>query len=149
MSRPCHSTLLLAGLLGAACAEPTAMPPAGRAFSFIEPGGMPFNQIGIALPDTVRAGTSTVVPFYAWGSSSCTVAAGEDVETLGQVVTITPFDRAMPPGAVCTLDLRRFERQTTVRPPTGRVTFQLRGRRLGARPDDPLVTLSRTVTVLP
>lgn len=86
------------------------------------------------------------VPFYTWGSSTCTIAAGEDVTVAGQVITITPYDRELSGTAVCTGDLRRFERQVTTQVPTGEVIFQLRGRR-GGQAD--LTTLSRRVIVLP
>ena len=150
VSRPHVITALLFGAMALACAEPTS-PPGGKAFSLVDPG-FPPNQVGfvgIALPDTVSGGAAIAVPFYTWGSSSCTVAAGEDVAIVGSTVTLTPYDRARSPNAICTMDLHRFVRQTVVSAPTGEVTFQLRGRRLGSGPGDELIILSRTVTVQP
>lgn len=148
-ARTAATLLLVAAAVAAACADSTGSLLPGRTHSIVDPQGLPADQTGIALPDTVRGGASLVVPFFTSGSSSCTVAVGEDVAVLGQTVTITPYDRAIPPGSVCTGDLRRFARQTAVRAPTGEVTFQLRGRRLGASPDEPLTVLSRAVVVLP
>lgn len=150
MRRPGRLTaLLLAGFVVSACTDPTVIPPAGKVFSVIDPDGLPPSNVGIALPDTVPSGASLAVPFYTWGSSSCTVAAGEDVSAAGQTITITSYDAAIPAGTPCTRDLRQFERRTTVQAPAGEVTFHLRGRRLGADPSDEPITLSRTVVVLP
>jgi hypothetical protein len=149
VSRPHVITALLFGAIALACAEPT-LPPGGNAFSLVHPGGgIPPDQVGIALPDTVSGGAAITVPFYTWGSSSCTVAAGEDLAIVGRTVTLTPYDRARSANAICTMDLHRFVRQTVVSVPTGEVTFQLRGRRLGSGPGDELIILSRTVTVRP
>jgi hypothetical protein len=139
--------LVLVAGAGAACAQ-RATPPAGKTFSIIDPGGLPPDQIGLVLPDTLAGGGAVAVRFYTWGSSSCTEAAGEDVTAVGQTVTIMPYDRAVPPDAICTADLRRFERQISIRVPSGEVLFQLRGRRADGRPADSLATLSRTVTVI-
>ena len=148
VSRPHVITALIAGAIALACAEPT-LPPAGKAFSLVDPGGLPPNEVGIALPDTVSGGAAIAVPFYTWGSSSCTVAAGEDVAIVGRTITLTPYDSALSTNAICTRDLHRFVRQTVVFLPTGEVTLQLRGRGLGSGPGDELIILSRTVTVRP
>ena len=146
MSRSHFTILWLIGTIAFGCAEPTT-PPAGKTFSIVDPAGLPPGEFGIVLPDTVSGGSPIAVPFYTWGSSSCTVEAGEDIATAGRVVTLTPYDRALSRNAVCTDDLHRFARQTTVSVPTGEVTFQLRGRRVGAGSEDELVILTRTVIV--
>ena len=135
---------LCVGLLVAACGEFTN--PMGRHMSFIGADG-PSDEVGIPLPDTVYAlpEETIPVPFYTFGSSSCTVPAGEDVTVDGRTISITPYDRDTPSGTPCTADLARFRRWVLAPVPTGQVTFQLRGQ--GESPPS-TITLTRTVTIV-
>lgn len=67
----------------------------------------------ISLPDTIHgAGLQTVV-VQTWGSSSCTRAAGADVEYGELAVTIGPIDSVAIRG-ICTDDLAPHPRNVTI-----------------------------------
>ena len=86
--------------------------------------GLP--QIFLTTPDTVAAG-SVVIRYNSFGSSSCNVPAGEAVASASGAVTITAYDRYVPPQAICTEDLATYDRSATITLARGTVVVALQG----------------------
>jgi hypothetical protein len=67
----------------------------------------------ISLPDTIQGAGSRTVVVQTRGSSSCTRAAGADVEYGHLAVTIRPMDLVATRG-ICTDDLAPHPRNVTI-----------------------------------
>lgn len=67
----------------------------------------------VSVPDTIHGTGSRTLVVQTWGSSSCTRAAGADVEYGHRVVAITPID-SVAVGGVCTSDLRSYPRNVAI-----------------------------------
>jgi hypothetical protein len=79
-------------------------------------------SVGIVIeaPDTVLAGSAFEVTVNTFGSSSCVRAERLDVEVVGSVARLTPYDRVAPSDQPCTPDI-------ATHPHTASVTFPTRG----------------------
>ena len=88
-------------------------------------------SIGLVVeaPDTVTAGVAFDVTVNTFGSSSCVRAERLDVEVLGRVARLTPYDRIAPPNSVCTPDLSAHPHTAPVTfPSPGAATLEVLGR---------------------
>ncbi len=113
-------------LLG--CSNGLGPAPEGKQFSIIDIGtSMP--QDFLATPGTVSAG-GVIINYNSFGSSSCNIPAGESVAMSAGMATITAYDRYVPPEAVCTADMGRYQRSVTLTLAPGTVELRLRGIRL-------------------
>ena len=136
--------LVFAVMVATGCDDAFDPVPAGKQLSIIDAGSPNGFPSGIVVPDTVAAGLVTV-RYHSYGSSSCNRPDGEDVTTVGAVVTIIAYDKFVSPTTACTADFGVFPRDVLVSLERGTVQIRLRGKRLSA--DAATIELRQTVVV--
>lgn len=138
-----RSVVILMGLFLAACdGDDGPTIPGTRTVSVIDVGIS--LQNGFQIADTVRAGELRV-DFFTFGSSSCTKAAGEDIDVGAATTTIRPYDEGLKRNAMCTADLGQFRRTVLITLTAGTRLLRLEGR----RGDGTIGVLERSIVVLP
>jgi hypothetical protein len=111
----------------AGCSDPTDPVPVGKQLSIVD-AGSPSSAIDVA--DTVAAGL-VPVRYHSYGSSSCNRPDGDDVTEVADVITITAYDKYVPPNTPCTEDFGTFPRESIVSLSTGTKEIRVRGLRVG------------------
>ena len=129
----------------AACIDGTdPAAPNGKQLSIVEAGSAGGLPSGLMVADTVRAGLVTI-RFHSFGSSSCYRPDSEDVASDATSVTITAYDKYVPPNTVCTADFGSHPRDVMVSVPAGTVDIRVKGKGLGGM----AATLKKTIVALP
>ncbi len=136
---------LLAGVAAlAACTDSFDPADPGKQLSIIDAGPVAGLPSGIVVADTVHAGLVTI-RYHSFGSSSCNRPNGEDVASDATSVTITAYDKAVPPRTACTADFGSFPRDVMVSVPAGTVEIRVRGLGMGGV----AATIRKTIVSLP
>ena len=88
-------------------------------------------SIGLVVeaPESVTAGVAFDVTVNTFGSSSCVRAERLDVEVVGSVARLTPYDRVAPPNSECSADVGAHPHTAQVTFPTpGAAMLEVHGR---------------------
>lgn len=138
---------LIAGLaFVAACTDSFDPVPNGKQLSIVDAGELAGLPSGIVVSDTVRAGLVTV-RFHSFGSSTCNRPDGEDVVSDVGSVTITAYDKYVPPKTACTDNFGSYPRDVMVSLAAGPVQIRVRGKSL--LNGGTTVELHKEIVVLP
>lgn len=138
-------SLLVVALLPACSGPQTPQPSTKRVIGLIPVDRFPELTV-LDVPPEVRANQPFTITVTTYGSSSCTIIDGADVQVTGVVALITPYDRQPVGNIACTADLALHPRNVPVTLSTaGRTTIRI----IGQNFDGKRTTKERIITVAP